>query len=526
MFWPRKRVAITAFLLAAPPLAAVLWGLTGAELERVWPLVANTFLLAAATCALSLPPGALLAFLLSRTDMPCRRAAWALVAAMLFVPLYFQAAGWEAGFGAQGWIWRPDWLAPLLTGWRAAIWIHAMAAIPWVTTITAAGLRCIDAEVEEAAVLDHGPRVAALRITLPLTLPVLAVASLWVTVTVAGEMTVTDLFRVRTFSEEIYTGFALGEDWMAALGRSVPGIWLLACLGAAAMLLARAAPPIWRQSPRAAYVFRLGKWRPAWLAFTVAVLAVVAAAPLANLVVKAGLLVHGVDGGVAKNWSPAQFAEIVGGAPFRYAEEFGWTLLLAGLGATLATGAAVFLSWPGRSVKAAAWRSVIVSGVCLALPAPLAGILLIELLNRPESPLLIYLYDQTLLAPTLAVTIRALPLATFICWQAWRSIPVEILENARLDGAGSLRRLFIVSAPLRFGALASAWLASFAIANGDLAASILVTPPGVATVATRTFGLLHSGVFDQVAGLCLVSGALAMALSGCVAAFISRRQHG
>lgn len=64
---------------------------------------------------------------------------------------------------------------------------------------------------------------------------------------------------------------------------------------------------------------------------------------------------------------------------------------------------------------------------------------------------------------------------------------------------------------LRFGLAfrwrpaAATWLAAFAIASGDLAASILVVPPGITTIPVRVFGLLHSGVDDQVAGICLTT---------------------
>lgn len=49
-----------------------------------------------------------------------------------------------------------------------------------------------------------------------------------------------------------------------------------------------------------------------------------------------------------------------------------------------------------------------------------------------------------------------------------------------------------------------AWLVALAIVLGDLAASILVVPPGVITLPIRIFGLMHYGVEDQVAGICLV----------------------
>jgi iron(III) transport system permease protein len=61
-----------------------------------------------------------------------------------------------------------------------------------------------------------------------------------------------------------------------------------------------------------------------------------------------------------------------------------------------------------------------------------------------------------------------------------------------------------------------AWLAALAISLGDLAASILVVPPGVTTLSIRIFGLLHYGVEDQVAGICLAMLLVFTVLAGTV----------
>jgi len=51
--------------------------------------------------------------------------------------------------------------------------------------------------------------------------------------------------------------------------------------------------------------------------------------------------------------------------------------------------------------------------------------------------------------------------------------------------------------------LAVARNVALAIAMGELAVSILVVPPSVAILPVRIFGLLHAGVEDQIAGICL-----------------------
>ncbi len=49
------------------------------------------------------------------------------------------------------------------------------------------------------------------------------------------------------------------------------------------------------------------------------------------------------------------------------------------------------------------------------------------------------------------------------------------------------------------------WICGIVLGLGELSASILVVPPGVTTVAIRIFGLLHYGVEDQLAALCLAT---------------------
>lgn len=67
-------------------------------------LLLNTALLAGGALAISLPVGTLLAVALFRTDAPGRRGAATLLGALLFLPLFVQAAGWQAGLGPQGWL--------------------------------------------------------------------------------------------------------------------------------------------------------------------------------------------------------------------------------------------------------------------------------------------------------------------------------------------------------------------------------------------------------------------------------------
>jgi iron(III) transport system permease protein len=101
--------------------------------------------------------------------------------------------------------------------------------------------------------------------------------------------------------------------------------------------------------------------------------------------------------------------------------------------------------------------------------------------------------------------VKTLPIAVLILWYAFRTVPDELLESASSEGAGRMARFVRIGVPSRWRSLAGAWLAAFAVASGDLAASILVVPPGITTIPVRVFGLIHSGVDDQVAGICLTT---------------------
>ena len=134
---------------------------------RTLTLALNTLRLAAAVCAVSVPLGTLLAWLLVRTDLLGRRLWLALLGLMLFVPLYLQAAAWQAGFGLQGWYTLAGFGPTLLEGWAGAIWIHAAAALPWVVLIVGFGLANVERELEESALLDASPRQVFWHVTLP-----------------------------------------------------------------------------------------------------------------------------------------------------------------------------------------------------------------------------------------------------------------------------------------------------------------------------------------------------------------------
>lgn len=287
-------------------------------------------------------------------------------------------------------------------------------------------------------------------------------------------------------------------------------------------------------------MFQLGRWRWPFAALVSAVMAMVAGVPLASLMYKAGVTVVQTDAGRMRSWSLVRCLATVGSSIPAFGEEVGWSLAAGCLAATIALLIAVPLAWWARNGRWPALPAVSIVALLLAVPGPLVGMAVIWLLNRNDpswltavqgkaagGELLVTLYDHPLVALTAVQCARALPLVTMICWAAFRTVPVELLEIAATAGAGPIASLCKVAIPQRRATLLVAWLVALALATGELAASVLVAPPGVTTLSIQIFNQLHYGAESQVAGVCLAMLALysAVGLAAALAMRLSARRR-
>ena len=178
-------------------------------------LLQNTGMLAITVILLSMPLATFLAFLLSRYDVPGQPFWETCLLVLIFMPLYVQLAAWEAGFGRGGWystLIAGKLTDPPLADFRGAVWVHSVAAVPWLFWWLRLGFASVPAECEAAARLDATAWQVLRRVTLPMVTPALVAGALFVLIGVATEITATDVYQVRTYAEELYNGFVLGTD--------------------------------------------------------------------------------------------------------------------------------------------------------------------------------------------------------------------------------------------------------------------------------------------------------------------------
>ena len=496
-------------VVGAPTLATIreVWREAGpldgaGEVARPLGLAFESARLVVATEAIALPFGVALAFLLFRTDLWGRRALLGLLAVSVFVPMPLDAAAWIGALGNLG---RSQVIggAPILVGWPGAAFVHAMAALPWVVLLAGVGLRSVEPELEESALLDLPGWRVAWQVTLRRAVGAIAGGALAVAVLTAGDMTVTDLLQVRTYAEVAYTSYAEGKGPGTVAAVALPP---LVVLGAAVLLAARAllrADPARLPSPRdRPRTWRLGAGR---IAIGVPVAMVVGgtfALPIYGLAWRAGRVGGSAALGIGPRWSLAGLAgtlrdaasEVLGPPDFLLETSALW----AGLGASAAVILAWPLAWSGR--RPGVWRWIAASTVALTLatPGPVAGMgLVLAYRNVPD------VYDTPAIL-VLAYTLRVLPYTLLVLWPAVRGVPDSYLDAATVEGHGPWGRAWNVALPLTRGATIAAWGVAFVLALGELPASHPVEPPGTTTMAKVLWSLLHTGVESHLAGVGLV----------------------
>jgi iron(III) transport system permease protein len=530
MVWWRLTLAVllilTVALPAAMPFLELLQRKEGwqvwAEGERLLFLAGNTLGLVLGTLALALPAGIIAAVVLYRTDLPLRRAVRFLTLLTLFIPLPLFTTAWQGALGTGGWlpvaVWSapppgdPD-IAPSGSAWKpwaqglgAAIWVHAMAGLPWVIVLAGQGLCWVERGLEEDALTVAAPWRVLWRVTLPRCRAAIFAAGLWVALMAATEITVTDVMQVRTFAEEIYTQLVAGDR--AALAHAV-AVSLPAVLVTWAMMLW--ATRRWEQTlppldgllvkPR---LFRLGWVRGPCLVAVLSTVTLLVGVPLASLVWKTGLA------GNPQVWSAPVAAGHLMNVVRARAGMVVESCCLAAFAGMLTAALGLLVSWLALGSRWFHLGVLSLMAAIWALPGPLIGIglkqtiaLLLDWIPAHSLAVALY-YGPSPLPGLWAHMLRFFPCAVAMLWPVVRLLPPELHETALVDGARPRQELWHLVLPLTAPICLRAGLAVAILSLGELGAGKLVATPGSQSFAHEVFTQMHYGVTNDLAALCLV----------------------
>lgn len=188
---------IIVLYLVLPPLISMIWtslnpdnasGINSLSLRafedifnnsKLWQLIGNTFIFAIGSTLGGVIFGSLMAWLVARTDAPCKKLAYAVTFVGFAVPGMLKVIGWVLLMGKNNGLinnilkslFGTDAVLNIQT-MQGMIFVESLMWIPMVFMLLVGPMRSMDPSLEEsAAISGASPRIVYFKITARLLLP-------------------------------------------------------------------------------------------------------------------------------------------------------------------------------------------------------------------------------------------------------------------------------------------------------------------------------------------------------------------
>jgi iron(III) transport system permease protein len=469
----------------------------------------NTVILAFWVGVTSLAIGAPMAWLSARTDLPGKRLIRGLMMASFVTPPFLGAFAWVMLAGPNAGLINK--LYRSLTGaedplvnvfsMRGLIFVVAIYTFPYVFIMIANTLDLIASDLEEAAAMLGAGRLAvALTITLPLVAPAILsgfILALLQALALFGSPAILALpAGFHTITTQIWALFQYPPKVEMAAAFSIPLLLATALLlllqkqilGRRGYASIGGKGGVRRQIP-------LGLWRYPALGGCLAVMSCSIFLPY-GILAKASLSRAWAQPLTWENFTLGNFWFTF----FQYSSTQSAvlnTLKLGILTACVGAGMAALLAYIanrkiilGHQVLAfLALAPVVIPGVVLAVGLFIA---------YTKPPLLLY---GTLWILFVAYLTKEMPVGYSQSDATFRGIHPELEEAGRILGAGRLRVLKEITAPLALGGIIATWCFIFIGVIRELSASILLFTPNTKVISVVIFDLKEEGQFGAIAVL-------------------------
>ncbi len=474
-------------------------------LKAIW----NTLIISIWVGAISVVIGGLLAWLVTRTDLPWKKPIRALVMASFVTPPFLGAFAWTllAGpnAGALNKFYR------FVTGSEEAlfniftmsglIFVMALYSFPYVFSMIANVCELISSDLEDAAeILGANKWRIAWSVTLPLAMPALIggfILAFLQSLSLFGAPAILGLpAGLHTITTQIWALFQYPPRLDMAAAFSVP--LLLATMGLIALqkkILGRKGYSTVGGKGAQKRLIRLGWGRIPVLLFVFGILSLSVFLPywilLKAALSQAWALPLTWDNFTLKNLSFAFFE--YGDTQLAIYNTFKLGILTATIGTVLATMIAYItnrnLFRGARYLSFFALAPVVIPGIVLAVGLFIAY-------TRP--PLVLY---GTVWILFVAYLTKEMPIGFSQAESTFKSIHPELEDASRIIGANRLTSLIDVTAPLARSGLIAAWSFIFIGVIRELSASILLFAPKSKVVSVVIFDLKEEGQIGVIAVL-------------------------
>jgi iron(III) transport system permease protein len=483
--------------------------------DDFWQAFWTTITIASGMAAIAVPLGALLAFIMVRTDVPGKRYLEPLLLIPIFVSAVVIAFGYVVAIGPVGIF---STMAKDVLGfvpWNlyslySLILIAGLTHVPHVYLYSAAALRGLGTDLEEAArVSGANPFQVAINVSLPMILPAILFAG--VLVFFLGF----ELFGLPLVLGDPQDVLVLSTYLYKLTNKlGVPSYQLMAVV--VVVIIAVTAPLVFmqrlllRQAQRYVSVrgkglktqpLRLHNWR--WFAFAAIILwlCVTVVVPLFGITLRSFVVTWGEGVKLRDVLTLDHYRELLD-----YPNVIRGIINTFGIG--VIGGAIAVACYSAIALAVHRWNSGwtrLVDYIVMvprAMPGLIAGLALlwVFLFVPFLSPL-----KSTMVSIWLAYTIVWLAYGMRLVSGTLLQVGPELEEAARVSGASDLRVKRDVTLPLiKYGMLAS-WLLIFLIFVREYSTGIYLLGPGTEVIGSLLVSLWGTGAIDLVSALSVVN---------------------
>ena len=468
----------------------------------------NTVVLAFWVGLASLAIGAPMAWLTARTDLPGKRLVRALILASFVTPPFLGAFAWVMLAGPNAGLLNKLYRSvtgaadPLLNVFTmpGLIFVVSIYTFPYVFIMIANTLELIASDLEEAASILGASRVrVALTVTLPMVLPAILsgfILAVLQALALFGSPAILALpAGFHTITTQIWALFQYPPKVEMAAAFSVP-LFLataLLLLVQKQLLGRRGYAAIGGKSGQRRQI-PLGPWRRPALAGCLGVMACSIFLPY-GILAKAAFARAWAQPLTVENVTLGNFALTFGHSATRSAIVN--TLELGIMTACVGAGLAALVAYvvnrklvPGHQLLTfLALAPVVIPGVVLAVALFLAY-------TRP--PLVLY---GSLWILFVAYLTKEMPVGYSQSDATFRGVHPELEDAGRILGAGRLRVLGEITAPLARSGIIATWCFVFIGVIRELSASIILFTPNTKVISVVIFDLKEEGEFGAIAVL-------------------------
>lgn len=464
-------------------------------------LLGRSLLIAALSALVALILGVPVALALAARDLPIRRFFWFLTLIPVLIPSYVMAGAWLHLLSPNGWL---NTSLKAICGPSSSLKLQSLPGcavclgftfFPIIALMVTTGLSQLDGSLQDAARLHANRWAVFWHATLPQIRHHLAASICLVVVFVLGQYGVPSLLGINTYPVEIFAQFSAFYDQPAAMATSLPlmGVVIVLIVVQKWIMGARTYVRL-AASSDAQNMMSLGRGRM-WAATGLTILFTTGfVLPFASVFVQA----RGLRG--------------IGATLMNFNDGIGYTMVMAMTAGILATVVAFFV---GHLIAVQRGRLIgLLDVLCwlpVAVPGTVVGLGFVTIAGWCPA---LQKFDSFGLLLLMAYVGMFSAFSIRVLMASHKQADPNVDESAAMDCPHWWHRFYLVDMKIHLPALAVSFLLAFILTVGELNATVLLVPPGKATLAVSLDNLLHYGASEEASTLCLIQAGLVLAISG------------